>query len=133
MRNILQVVKSGKPTYPVRLASERLLKAATDAGEITDQEAGEFETTKKDEAIERIHRTINSLGRNLGPAQNARRELDAYYGGALAERYNFGSREVCEAFGYFLLAVVTEGFEDSDTTGTQMGNYQGSWRGGGFE
>ena len=88
MRNILQVVKSGKPTYPVRLASERLLKAATDAGEITDQEAGEFETTKKDEAIERIHRTINSLGRNLGPAQNARRELDAYYGGALAERYN---------------------------------------------
>lgn len=133
MKNILDYVNNGRPKRPVSMAAENLLRAGLDAGDLPDGDFVEFETTKKDEIVEKIHRTINHLGRNLGPAQNARAELDTYYRYALDARYNFNDDEVCSRFGYFLLAVVTEGFEGLDNTGTQMGGFQGSWRGGGFE
>lgn len=51
---------------------------------------------------------------------------------AIREQYRLDLRTVQKAMAYFLLAVATEGLVETDTTGTQMKNFLGQWRGGGF-
>ena len=132
MKSLLSYVDE-TPTYPLKLSGDRLLSAAIQHEGDAGADVPELgDSVKENEVREKVFLTVNSLGKNLGPAQNARAEFSTYYEHAIKEGYNFGSPEVCEAFGYFLLAVATEGFEEKDTTGTQRGNYQGSWRGGGF-
>ena len=73
-----------------------------------------------------------TYGKNKGPVINAMEEFSYYFNLANQEQYNFNNQNVVKDFANFLLAVATEGFKEEDTTGTQMGNYQGDWRGGGF-
>lgn len=87
-------------------------------------------------SVETLKSTIKGLlaaefGKK-GPVDNAHNILDTFARRALVAGYPMGNREVQTAFMYFLMAYVTEGFEGKDTTGTQMGNFQGHWRGGGF-
>jgi|GEM_PF-2462802 len=67
-----------------------------------------------------------------GPTENALSELDSFATRAQRAGYPLHNPQLQEAFMYFLMAYVTEGFVGEDTTGTQMGNFRGEWRGGGF-
>jgi len=51
---------------------------------------------------------------------------------AVREQYRLDLPTVQKAMANFLLAVASEGFVETDTTGTQMGNFLGQWSGGGF-
>jgi len=71
-------------------------------------------------------------GRNKGPVQNAFNHLDTEMVRAIEIGYPLDDAMVRTSFCNYLLALVTEGYENLDTTGTQIGNYKGEWRGGGF-
>jgi hypothetical protein len=51
---------------------------------------------------------------------------------AIREQYRLDLPTVQKAMACFLLAVATEGFVETDNAGTQMENFLGQWRGGGF-
>jgi len=86
----------------------------------------------KEEIRTQVYKHVNSNGSTLGPAIEARSHFDFYFDHAVAEDYRFDDPEVKRHFAHLLLAVATKGFKGKDTTGTQMGNFQGHWRGGGF-
>jgi hypothetical protein len=71
-------------------------------------------------------------GPNKGPVQSALQELDAEMRRAIYLGYPLDNAIVRTDFCNYLLELVTTGYEGLDTTGTQMGNYKGEWRGGGF-
>lgn len=75
---------------------------------------------------------VSTYRRHKGPSQNALAQLDGLAQRAQAAGYPLGKTDVQDAFLGVLMSYVTDGFKGEDTTGTQMGNYQGSWRGGGF-
>lgn len=141
---------TGTPKEPLRRATEELTKVA-ETVTLQDEEArrvrnryiskvlphagpppvaglglglGEFKlaiTTK----------IISTYGRK-GPTENALSELDLFATRAQRASYPLHSPQLQTAFVNFLMAYVTEGFTGKDTTGTQMGNFRGEWRGGGF-
>jgi len=156
MLNILDVDPKihGTPTAPLRRAAEQLKEAAESA----DFQAWEAIRIRNryisralpgatppgpptlppslplDEFREVISNKIaRTYGKLKGPSQNAMSEF-----GYLAQRaqragYRLEIENVQDKFLAFLMAYVTEGFVELDTTGTQIGNYQGSWRGGGVD
>lgn len=67
-----------------------------------------------------------------GPTENAFQELAWLAARAQKAGYPLHKPKLQKAFMYFLMSYVTVGFEGQDTTGTQIGNFQGDWRGGGF-
>ena len=73
-----------------------------------------------------------AYGGGKGPVQNAFNELDYFAKRAQTAGYFLRDKDVQEKFADFLMLYVTEGMTGADTTGTQMGNFQGTWRGGGF-
>lgn len=77
---------------------------------------------------------INAVNGALkGPSQDAREEIATWIPHFRAAGYSMTDPNVQRSFAYFLLSVVTDGFEREDITGTQMGRFLGSWRGGGFQ
>lgn len=117
------------PKAAVVYAADELRKAAVAAGPTQQGVAYRY-----DQIIVAIETQINLVNGGLkGPAQNARAIIDDYLPIALQEDYRLDDADVVRRFAYFLLAVATEGFDNEDTTGTQMGNFKGSWRGGGFD
>jgi len=125
-------------------ADEELVKAANAAGAASQKQSHTYFTFNKlgdpksditlaPLMVAGITQAINSVNGALkGPAQNARAEIDQYVRLAIREQYKLDDVNVQKAMAYFLLAVATEGFVETDTTGTQMGNFLGQWRGGGF-
>jgi hypothetical protein len=73
-----------------------------------------------------------NYGAAKGPVVNAKSEFSTYFQKAVDCGYDFSNAAIISSFAQFLLAVATEGFTGADTTGTQMGNFQGKWPGGGF-
>ena len=72
-------------------------------------------------------------GKLKGPSISAVNDhLDHCIQAALSEHYRVDRADVQSKVAYFALALATEGFEGQDTTGTQMGQFRGQWRGGGF-
>ncbi|SDE47028.1 hypothetical protein SAMN05421538_1073 [Paracoccus isoporae] len=67
-----------------------------------------------------------------GPCQNALAEFSTMVVEVRDCGYNLADFTVQQRFFQFLLAYVTSGFKEKDTNGTQMGQYRGDWRGGGF-
>ena len=67
-----------------------------------------------------------------GPVLNAFNDLDNFAKRAQTAGYFLRDKDVQEKFANFLMLYVTEGMIGKDTTGTQMGNFPGQWRGGGF-
>lgn len=143
LENLL-AVSTEVPTPALRHAANELQMVANSAGEATQQELHNYLApgVAADAAARirlhpvlksQIEAAINNVNGSLkGPAQNARNEIDTYGALAIRAHYRLSDPEVQRKFAYFLLAVVTAGFEGLDTTGTQMGNFLGSWRGGGF-
>lgn len=137
--NSRQVPKPG-----LRYAADELQSVANSAGPASTDELHSYlapgvaaDPTARirlnDTLKNQIEHAINSVNGGLkGPAQNARNEIDTYGALAIRAHYRLSDPEVQRKFAYFLLAVVTAGFEGLDTTGTQMGTFLGSWRGGGF-
>lgn len=153
---------SGTPTTGLKKASDDLLEAATDAVRRRSQrlEQSGFESRSKfirsviptmtqDEvknARERMLGTISlelfeqkiedylarQYGRHKGPVQNAVREIPRFAKRASSAGYPLEDEEVQKEFADFVLSYVTNGMQGEDTTGTQMGNFRGGWRGGGF-
>lgn len=162
MLDILEVNPriNGKPTYPLQKAVEDLKQAAETAARNKERDARNKErgsrirnrylaqvlpdaippntppqaaTFSVDDFKANIKERIKrSFGLNKGPSQSALGELDKMARRAEAAGYPLEDENVQEAFLGFLMTLVTEGFENQDTTGTQMGNYRGDWRGGGF-
>ncbi|MCB1764512.1 MAG: hypothetical protein KDJ22_00415 [Candidatus Competibacteraceae bacterium] len=139
---------TGTPTEPLRRATEQLTRVAetvafqeAQARRIRNQyiskvlphagppplpgtDLGQFKLAVQS----KITRTY---GRK-GPTENAFNALGSLATRAQSAGYPLHSPQLQEAFVNFLMAYVTEGFVGKDTTGTQMGNFQGKWRGGGF-
>ncbi|MBM3114982.1 hypothetical protein [Jeongeupia naejangsanensis] len=153
MLNILSdsLGKLGTPTYPLKQAADNLqvvgelalatptpidiimrnkfVIAATRMGGKTAIRP-EFTTEK---FIEQIRYLMTSeFGTLKGPCQNALQELPSLAIRAKLAGYPLENSNVQKAFFGFLMSYVTEGFVNQDTTGTQMGNFQGKWHGGGF-
>jgi hypothetical protein len=59
-------------------------------------------------------------------------KLDHCIEAALKEHYCVEDPDVVSGIEYFALALATSGFVGENTTGTQIGNFRGEWRGGGF-
>lgn len=144
---MLLSILTGCPETPkpgLKRADDALVLAAKIAGAATQAQSHSYFTfdipgdQKSDiklaaTVVDPITNAINAVQGSLkGPAQNARAELNQYVRLAIREQYRLDVPAVQKAMADFLLAVATEGFVDGDTTGTQMGNYLGNWRGGGF-
>lgn len=132
------------PTQALKYAADQLQLAARSAGAASQDElhgylapgvaANPAAQISLNAALKnQIETAINSVNGGLkGPAQNARNEIDTWAAVAIRAHYRLDDAQVQRKFAFFLLAVVTEGFDGLDTTGTQMGNFVGQWRGGGF-
>jgi hypothetical protein len=122
----------GKPSHPLKNAAKNLLEAAQEAGAATEEEVHHYhhEHERIKELV--IERFKKDHGLNKGPVQNAREYLDDCIEAALKEHYRVDHHKVVEGIEYFALALATDGFEGRDTNGTQIGNFRGEWRGGGF-
>jgi len=66
------------------------------------------------------------------PTDDAIGEVPRWLDKAISCGYAVHDVNVQNALVGVVLAVRTAGFIGEDTTGTQMGNFQGKWRGGGF-
>ena len=139
MPNNLLIDDPRKPKHALKLASEKLANVASTAGKSPRltyilKVGGKDSFDLMDYIEARRQAVISEFkkyhGRNFGPVQNAVQYIDTYLKKALVEGYNLDDEHVINAFMYFLLALVTEGFEDEDCNGTQMGGYKGDW--GGF-
>jgi hypothetical protein len=64
-----------------------------------------------------------------GPGQNARDKFDEWADRAIKAGYAIHHPKVQKAFYAALMVFVTEEFDGKNVTGTQMGNYNGNWRG----
>lgn len=144
---MLESILSGCPDTPkpgLVYANNALLAAAKNAGAASQTQCHSYFTfvDPKNQLSDivlsptvtgPIEQAINAVQGGLkGPAQNAKGMLTEYVKLAIREQYRLDVPAVQTAMGHFLLAVATEGFVETDTTGTQMGNFLGSWRGGGF-
>lgn len=125
-QSILFEERTQIPTPDVANAAETLRQAASTAPSMPNGVLFRFNELK-----EMIKQAINGVdGPSKGPAQEARSIIDDYLPIAIKLDYNLNDYNVIKAFAYFLLAVVTRGFEGKETGGTTVGNYQGNWRGG---
>jgi hypothetical protein len=122
----------GRPTLPLKKAAENLWEAAKEAGEASENELHNYRSDTqriKDLVIEQLKQ---DHGLHKGPVQNAIAELNHCIEAAIKEHYRADDEKVVSGIEYFALALATEGFEGGDTRGTQIGNFRGEWRGGGF-
>lgn len=148
MQSILDVPPkvTGVPTIPLRRAVDNLTQVATrvahqesENNRIRNRYISKVLPTAQppqpqppslDAFKEAITSKIASTyGRNKGPSQNALAQLDGLAQRAQAAGYPLGNADVQDAFLGVLMSYVTDGFKGEDTTGTQMGNYKGNWRG----
>ncbi|WP_428669425.1 hypothetical protein [Roseibium sp.] len=66
------------------------------------------------------------------PTDDAVKSIGGWLKKAVECRYPVHDAKIRELLCDVILMIRTEGFTGEDTTGTQMGNFQGQWRGGGF-
>lgn len=66
------------------------------------------------------------------PTDDAVRSIGSWLSRAIDCDYPVHDSEIRELLCSVILMERTEGYTDADTTGTQMGNFRGAWRGGGF-
>lgn len=66
------------------------------------------------------------------PTDDAVRAVDTWLSNAIQCDYPVYDAEIQKLLCSVILSHRTDGYTDTDTTGTQMGNFQGEWRGGGF-
>ena len=129
--NILDGI-SQTPTPGLSHAAAQLETAGNTAGETTAA-AQTILLTQSTGIQAQIGTFMNQqFGSAKGPVINAMDEFTTYFTKVVNFGYDLSVQAVREQFAYFLLAVATQGFAGEDATGTQMGNFQGTWRGGGF-
>lgn len=75
---------------------------------------------------------IRSTYPRATPTDDAVQSIGSWLEKAIDCGYPVYDAEVRELLCSVILMERTEGYEGQDTTGTQMGNFQGAWRGGGF-
>jgi len=123
----------GNPTTALVHAGEQLKEAGEAAGQATAQDIANYnnQLAALRKAIE--DKMASVQGRLKGPFQEANSTyLDKCIQAALAEDYKIDNPSVQSKIGYLALSLATDGWSGKDTTGTQMGNFLGHWRGGGF-
>lgn len=122
----------GKPTAGLAHAGEELKKAATTATAATAEEVEGYRNDRHAIHVAIEEGIYSNHGRHKGPVQTAVGYLGDCINAALKEHYRLSNDKVKSSLGYFALALATAGFDGEDTTGTQMGQFLGEWRGGGF-
>ncbi|MBS7810552.1 hypothetical protein [Roseococcus pinisoli] len=89
------------------------------------------------EKVKEFITSINDYNRkshgNKGPVDTARNlTTPDFILLVLSCGYNLNEFSILKKVANFIMTLATVDFEGRNTTGTQMGNFQGSWRGGGF-
>jgi hypothetical protein len=134
LENILGVFEGRKPSAALTHVAGELLRVAKTCEPLSEAQAttlGADDELKRleDEVMQNIY---GVHGRRVGPARNAREQVGDCVKLAIKLRYPINHQVITKQLAWFLLALVTEGFDDEDINGTQMGSYLGTWRGGGF-
>lgn len=75
---------------------------------------------------------IEENGGIKGPTSNAINNLSYYYELAVNNGYDVTNEHVQKELAKFILVAVTDGYKEEDVNGTQIGQFQGRWPGGGF-
>jgi hypothetical protein len=123
---------NGKPSHPLKNAAKSLLEAAQEAGAASEHDVHHYRHDIQHIKNLVVDRFKKDHGLNKGPVQNAMGHRDNCIDAALKEHYRVDHERVVSGIEYFALALATDGFEGEDTRGTQIGNFRGEWRGGGF-
>ena len=125
----------GTPTAETAHAGRTLQEAANQQTSSAAEANGYMAAVQQ--AGNQYENDINSYfaknyGSNKGPVQSARQYISECLKGAVIERYKLSDPRVIKGIAELALAFATSGWEGKDTTGTTMGNFKGSWPGGGF-
>jgi len=99
---------------------------------VTDETTQIYYRTRKDTWIEETKKYIRQEFVHATPTFDAEAMIPDWFDKAIDRGYPVHDAKVRKCLARFVMAVRTDGFSDEDTTGTQMGNFQGDWRGGGF-
>ncbi|MEO9527275.1 hypothetical protein [Roseibium sp.] len=91
-----------------------------------------YSDARKREWRDHMERHIRSTFEWATPTSDAVRSLDRWLGDAIDCGYPVYDADVRKLLCGVILMERTEGYVNEDTTGTQMGNFRGEWRGGGF-
>ena len=125
--------KNQKPKPGLEVAAENLQKKGAQWGHTNPDERQTYIKELKT-IVDIIKNDMNKKdGATKGPVINARSEVEKNLKMAIDLGYRVGEKEVQEALRSFCMALATEGFENKDTTGTQIGQYKGEWPGGGIK
>jgi hypothetical protein len=132
--NMLEAFKDRKPSAALTHNAKTLLDVAKQLEPLSHAQAVTYGTHEeiaklKDEVMQNLY---SAFGSKKGPVINAREEVENCIKLAIELRYPVNHKVVTKQLGWFLLSLVTDGFDDEDINGTQIGNYLGLWRGGGF-
>lgn len=79
-----------------------------------------------------MERHIRGTYPRATPTDDAVSVIDRWLLKAIEIDYPVYDTKIRELLCSVILSHRTDGYTDEDTTGTQMGNFQGEWRGGGF-
>ena len=99
---------------------------------VTDETTQIYYRTRKESWIEETKKFIRQNFPRATPSFDAETMIPEWFEKAIDCGYPVHDANVRKCLARFVMAMRTDGFSDEDTTGTQMGNFQGDWRGGGF-
>ena len=91
-----------------------------------------FAGSRSNEWAEHMEGYIRSTYPRATPTDDAVRAIESWLSKAIDCDYPVHDSGIRELLCSVILMERTEGYTDADTTGTQMGNFRGAWRGGGF-
>ncbi|WP_269581023.1 hypothetical protein [Roseibium sp. Sym1] len=98
----------------------------------TNQCVQTYTSARAGDWAEQMQDHIRSTYSRATPTDDAIRMVDTWLRKAIDHGYPVYDAQIRELLCSFILHMRTDGYADEDTTGTQMGEFRGEWRGGGF-
>ena len=116
-----------KPRVPVKRAAEILYRWEVGMGGLRPAVLDPERSTVQVQAwIERISTNVQKVGGGMpassSPVMKAREIAGYWVRKAAVAGYHLQHQEVLEALAVFIMAIATDGFEDEDRPGTQIGS-----------